>query len=67
MKPAHISRRNFLAATGSAAGLAALTAMGFSPKNEACRANIPKIDMATIQRVNHQTDVLVVGSGETAV
>ncbi len=58
-----MSRRNFLALTGGAAGLAAMAAVGFPLGNETCSANIPQIDIDKMSSKNNQTDVLVVGSG----
>lgn len=62
-KPEGISRRNFLAAAGGAASLAAMTAMGLSSPNKAFSANIPKIDVNKIRYKNNEADVLVIGSG----
>ncbi|MCP3943202.1 MAG: FAD-binding protein [Desulfobacteraceae bacterium] len=58
-----ISRRNFLAIAGGAAGLAALASMGLPTGNEACHANIRQIDIDKMSLENNEADVLVVGSG----
>ena len=55
-----ISRRRFLTLAGGAAGLAAMAALGFP---EECRANISKIDLSKLTQTDHETDVLVIGSG----
>ncbi|GAU09890.1 FAD-dependent oxidoreductase [Desulfoplanes formicivorans] len=55
-----MSRRNFMTLAGGAAGLAALAALGFSTE---CTANIPEIDFRKMTTTDHQTHVLVVGSG----
>ncbi|MFA6810376.1 MAG: FAD-binding protein [Desulfoplanes sp.] len=60
-QPKHaISRRNFIALAGGAAGLMAMASMGFSTE---CTANIPEIDVNDMKDVENETDVLVIGSG----
>ena len=55
-----MSRRYFIALAGGAAGLAAMGSMGFlSGYSE----NEQKLDTATIGTQQHQSDVLVIGSG----
>lgn len=58
-----ISRRNFMAIAGSAAGLAAMAAMGISAMDGECIPNIPEIDSEKMTYEEHEADILVVGSG----
>ena len=58
-----ISRRNFMAIAGGAAGVAAMAALGVSAASGECRPNVPEIDVDQIGSMEHQADVLVVGSG----
>ena len=58
-----ISRRNFMAIAGGAAGVAAMAAMGVSAASGECRPNVPEIDVDQIKSTEHSADVLVVGSG----
>ncbi len=55
-----MSRRNFMALTGGAAGLATLASMGVST---GWSSNTAAIDPDTLKRVENETDVLVVGGG----
>jgi len=59
----NISRRNFMAIAGGAAGVAAMAALGVSAASGECSPNIPEIDVNKIGSTEHQADVLVVGSG----
>jgi hypothetical protein len=61
--PKDVSRRKFMTLAGGAAGLAAMAAMGFSPKEGACSPNSPKIDVDKMTTVENQADVLVIGGG----
>ena len=61
--PKEMSRRNFMALAGGAAGLAAMAAMGISAGRGACSANIPEIDIDKMTYAENEADVLVVGSG----
>ncbi len=58
-----LSRRNFMAIAGGAAGLAAMAAMGISARDGAISANIPEIDINEMAHEETETDILVVGSG----
>ncbi len=58
-----LSRRNFMAIAGGAAGLAAMAAMGISARDGAISANIPEIDINAMAHEETETDILVVGSG----
>lgn len=58
-----VSRRNFLAFAGGAAGLAALATMGVSALDSECQANISEIDINNMAYEERETDILVVGSG----
>jgi succinate dehydrogenase/fumarate reductase flavoprotein subunit len=58
-----LSRRNFMALAGGAAGLAAMAAMGISATEGECRANIPEIDIDKMTYEENETDILVIGSG----
>ncbi len=58
-----LSRRNFMAIAGGAAGLAAMAAMGISPKGGEVAANIPEIDIDSMTYEENETDILVIGSG----
>lgn len=58
-----MSRRNFMAVAGGAAGFAALAAMGLSAAEEGQQVNLPKVDIDKIKYREDQTDLLVVGSG----
>lgn len=58
-----LSRRNFMAIAGGAAGLAAMTAMGLSAMEGESQANIRQIDLNEITYQENETDILVVGSG----
>lgn len=62
-----LSRRNFITFAGGAAGLAAMAAMGVSAKDSECQANIREIDVDSMMRQEHETDVLVIGSGIAGV
>jgi len=62
-KQKDMSRRNFMALAGGAAGLAAMAAMGLPTGPKAYSANIPDIDIDSLTFVENKTDVLVVGSG----
>jgi len=55
-----IHRRHFLAMAGTTAGLAALAASDFQ---NGWASNIPKVDVDTIQSLESETDVLVIGGG----
>jgi succinate dehydrogenase/fumarate reductase flavoprotein subunit len=61
--PKDVSRRKFMTLAGGAAGLAAMAAMGFSPKEGGCSPNSPKIDITKMTTVENQADVLVIGGG----
>lgn len=61
--PTDISRRNFMAYAGGAAGLAAMAAMGISAMEGECKANIAEIDIDKMEYAENEADVLVVGSG----
>jgi len=61
--PKDMSRRNFMALAGGAAGMAAMAAMGIPTKRRAYSANIPDIDINSMTIVENKADVLVVGSG----
>ncbi len=64
--PQNISRRQFMAATGGAVGLAAMAAIatrGMSSEQGDPRLNIPPIDINKITSTDSETDVLVIGSG----
>lgn len=58
-----MSRRKFMSLAGSAAGLAAMTAMGLSPKHGDCSPNISEIDINKMTYAENQADVLVIGGG----
>ncbi|MDY0191067.1 MAG: FAD-binding protein [Desulfuromonas sp.] len=58
-----LSRRNFIALAGGAAGLAALTTMGISAMEGKSQANIRQIDLNETKYQEDETDILVVGSG----
>ncbi|SLM31688.1 FAD-dependent pyridine nucleotide oxidoreductase (FPNCR family protein) (fragment) [Desulfamplus magnetovallimortis] len=58
-----VSRRNFMAIAGSAAGLAAMAAMGVSAESQEIENNIPDIDVNKMTYAENEADVLVVGSG----
>ncbi len=58
-----LTRRNFMAFAGGAAGLAAMTAMGISAMEGESQANIRQIDPNEITYQENETDILVVGSG----
>jgi succinate dehydrogenase/fumarate reductase flavoprotein subunit len=58
-----LSRRNFMAIAGGAAGLAAMTAMGISAMEGESQANIRLIDTDKITYQENEADMLVVGSG----
>ena len=61
--PKDMSRRNFMAVAGGAAGLAAMAAMGLSPDQVAFGANIPEIDIDKMTFAENEADVLVIGGG----
>jgi len=61
--PTDISRRKFMTVAGGAAGLAAMAAMGISPRDGECSPNIPKIDADKITSAENEVDVLVIGGG----
>jgi len=61
--PKDMSRRNFMAIAGGAAGLAAMAAMGLSPEREAYSANLPEIDIDKLTYAENEADVLVIGGG----
>ncbi len=61
--PTDISRRNFMALAGGAAGLAAMAVMGISATEGECSANIPEIDINKMMYVENEADVLVIGGG----
>ena len=61
--PKDISRRNFMAVAGGAAGLAAMAAIGLSPRDGECSPNIAKIDVSKIKSTENEADVLVIGGG----
>ncbi|MDA3902250.1 MAG: FAD-binding protein [Desulfuromusa sp.] len=60
-----VSRRNFMAIAGSAAGLAAMASMGVFAGDPELKGNIPEIDIDidTMTREEMETDLLVIGSG----
>ena len=58
-----MSRRNFMAFAGGAAGLAAMAVMGISVTEETCSANIPEIDIDKMTYAENEADVLVIGGG----
>ncbi len=58
-----MSRRRFMSLAGGAAGLAAMAAMGLSPKYGDCSPNIPEIDIKKMTYAENQADVLVIGGG----
>ena len=58
-----ISRRNFMAIAGGAAGLAAMASMGAFAGDPELKRNIPEIDINTMTCTEMETDLLVVGSG----
>ena len=55
-----ISRRHFITLAGGAAGLAAMGSMGLL---SGFSENDQQLDVSNISSENHQTDVLVIGSG----
>lgn len=58
-----LSRRNFMAIAGGAAGLAAMAAMGFSARDGEMGGNITEIDIENMTYAENEADVLVIGSG----
>ncbi len=58
-----VSRRNFMAIAGGAAGLAAMAALGVATMESESQANIRQIDVDSMTSQEHETDILVVGSG----
>lgn len=58
-----MSRRKFMAIVGGAAGLAAMAALGLSPREGECSPNIAKIDVNKIASIKNEADVLVIGGG----
>ena len=58
-----ISRRNFMAIAGGAAGIAAMAAMGISARRDDISANIREIDINDMKCEETETDILVIGSG----
>ncbi len=58
-----MSRRSFMTVAGGTAGLAAMAAMGFSAMGRDAQANIREIAVDAISLEEHETDILVVGSG----
>ncbi|MCF8068966.1 MAG: FAD-binding protein [Desulfobacterales bacterium] len=58
-----MSRRKFMTLAGGAAGLAAMAAMGLSPKYGDCSPNIPEIDINKMTYTENEADVLVIGGG----
>ncbi len=58
-----VSRRNFMAIAGGVAGLAAMASMGISVMDRESQANIRQIDLDQINNREHETDILVIGSG----
>ncbi|PKN11613.1 MAG: succinate dehydrogenase/fumarate reductase flavoprotein subunit [Deltaproteobacteria bacterium HGW-Deltaproteobacteria-4] len=58
-----LSRRNFMAIAGGAAGLAAVAAMGFSARDGEIGGNIAEIDIDKMTYSENEADVLVIGSG----
>ena len=61
--PKDMSRRKFMALAGGVAGLATMAAMGLSPEQGACSANIPEIDIDKMTYAENEADVLVIGGG----
>ncbi|RMG98865.1 MAG: FAD-binding protein [Candidatus Dadabacteria bacterium] len=62
-----VSRREFLAASGGAAGFVALAALGLSGLGASPEPNEPAVDPASARWIEHEADVLVVGGGMAAV
>jgi len=58
-----VSRRNFRAIAGGAAGLAALAGRGLSSLDAECRANIRSIDPDKLELKQTETDILIIGGG----
>ncbi|SDZ82922.1 Succinate dehydrogenase/fumarate reductase, flavoprotein subunit [Desulfuromusa kysingii] len=58
-----LTRRNFMALAGGAAGLAAMATIGISARESELQANIREIDLNEITYQENETDILVVGSG----
>ncbi len=58
-----LSRRNFMAFAGGAAGLAAMAAIGISATESEYQANIPEIDIEKMVSEENETDILIIGSG----
>ena len=58
-----ISRRNFMAIAGGAAGIAAMAAMGITARRDDISANIREIDINDMKCEETETDILVIGSG----
>jgi succinate dehydrogenase/fumarate reductase flavoprotein subunit len=58
-----VSRRNFLAIAGGAAGFAAMAAMGARVMDDKYEENILEIDVDAITSYDHECDLLVIGSG----
>jgi len=58
-----VSRRNFMAIAGGAAGLAAMASMGVFAGETEFKGNIPEIDIDTLAREEMETDLLVIGGG----
>ncbi len=58
-----VSRRNFMAIAGGAAGLAAMASMGIFAGDTEFKGNISEIDIDTMAREEIETDILVIGGG----
>ncbi len=58
-----VSRRNFMAIAGGAAGLAAMASRGLFTGDAEFKGNIPEIDIDTMTGEEMETDLLVIGGG----